>query len=147
MGLRDHYRGCRRWRGRWRGLLSHDLGRFQTNRRDGVGERVGLYLGERGLLGALFLICCRGFISFSHSARPEMVYAAFCGLAMLALALSDKWERAEATRRRARWTAYAAWLAMGLASVTKGPQLPLAIVLGQVIGLWATGERGRILPA
>lgn len=97
------------------------------------------------LLGALMLICCRGFVSYSHSSRPEMVYAAFCGVAMTLLAISDRWEKSDTTRGRARWCAYAAWLAMGLASLTKGPQLPLAIVVGYSVGLWATGERHRIL--
>jgi 4-amino-4-deoxy-L-arabinose transferase-like glycosyltransferase len=113
----------------------------------GVTLALGVLLvnWEVGLLAALLVTSCRGFIGFSHSSRPEMLYSAFCVLAMLGFVLSDQWEREARSASRAKWAAYLAWLMMGFASLTKGPQLPLAIIIGQVVGMWATGERGRIM--
>ncbi len=101
------------------------------------------------LVAALMLVCSAGFIAYTHSARPEMLYAMFCtaGLACFAKA----WVRTAAPQADAGSPAPSAlwpwlgWLMMGLAILTKGPQLPLILVGAWAAAMWFGGQRGLIL--
>jgi len=103
-------------------------------------------VGRRtGWLAGLLVASSSGYLSYTHSARPEMLYAALCTTGLLLFATA--WRTMtidEANVRRARWLAWSGWLMMGLAILAKGPQLPVLIMAGWMIGLWATGQRGLI---
>lgn len=98
-----------------------------------------------GWLAGLLTASSSGYVSFTHSARPEMLYAALCTAGLACFAKS--WSRVRnggAADGVPRWVCLAGWLLMGLATLTKGPQLPLLMMVGWVIGLWACGYRGRV---
>ena len=42
-----------------------------------------------GLIAGLIVCTCGGFSAYSHSARPEMIYAAWCTLALVGFALAQ----------------------------------------------------------
>ena len=96
-----------------------------------------------GLLAGLFACTCSGYSSYSHSARPEMLYAAMCTLGMAGFALACRLN-GEERRAAATSAAWFGWLSFGLAILTKGPHLPALIIVGWIIGMIAAGERGRI---
>ena len=97
-----------------------------------------------GLIAGLIVCTCGGFSAYSHSARPEMVYAAWCTLALVAFALAQT--NAERTwRKPAAIAAYLGWLCFGLAIMSKGPQLPAMLIVGWIAGMIASGQRSRIL--
>jgi 4-amino-4-deoxy-L-arabinose transferase-like glycosyltransferase len=96
------------------------------------------------LAGAL-AVTSRGVVAYSHSARPEMVYAACCAAMLLGfLTLLD-------LREDSRWQdrfgiGILTWTAAGLALLTKGPFLPAFILLGVAISLLCmSGTRGKTI--
>jgi len=110
-----------------------------------------------GFIAGMLLIASGGFFSYTHSARPEMLYAALCTAALACFA--NAWTRStlfgdgEAPsagvrprpgRAIALW-AYAGWALLGLAILAKGPQLPLILVGGWCCAMWFGGQRGEIL--
>lgn len=107
-----------------------------------LGRRLA---GRRvGWLAGLLAASSSGYVSFTHSARPEMPYAALCTLGLVFFAESWRATISDPNGKRGRWAAWSGWLMMGLAMLTKGPQLPLLLMLGWVIGLRMAGHRGRI---
>lgn len=100
-----------------------------------------LYGKDAGLLAALFLLCANGILSYSHNARPDMLYAALCTLQLFAWI--DAWQ-AETPARQMR-NALLGWAAAGLATLTKGPQVPVLFLLGVLGFLLAGPDRGRTL--
>ena len=83
------------------------------------------------MAGALFATTW-GFHIFSHSARPEMLYAFFCGLEMLGFL----WlQRSPAHSRANLFAGLLAWGGFAGAIMTKGPLFPLFIVLGVTVSL------------
>lgn len=97
-----------------------------------------LYSDRRvGLLGSLLLISSLGFFTFSHDARPDMLYAWFCSAGYTALAIA--WRRQQAGQST-RLPCYAMWLAFALATLTKGPHLP-AILLVAAAGFFHRRQR------
>lgn len=105
-----------------------------------------LVLGRTGaLLGGLLLAASAGLFSAMHDARPDMLYAALSMAALTALAWSAQRAGAGADTRPA---AAALWLAVGAATLAKGPHLPALMLLGGVIQLRREGrgwtEIGRI---
>lgn len=91
-----------------------------------LGRR--LYSDQRiGMLGGLLLISSLGFFTYSHDARPEMLYALCCMAAYTALA--EAWRRRQQNRNSAI-PAYAMWLAFALATLAKGPHLPAILLAG-----------------
>jgi len=91
--------------------------------------------GPTGLLAGLLAAACAGFVSYSHSARPEMVYAMLCTAALLAFALADRRLRRGTAGAGAGWASRSAWFLLGLALLAKGPQLPAMIVAGILIAV------------
>ena len=104
-----------------------------------------------GFIGALLLIGGTGFLTYTHSARPELLYAMFCtaGLACFAKSWSmhDAANEAPAPPSAAAAFAWPAlgWIMMGLAVLTKGPQMPLIMLATWAIGMTAMGEKRHIL--
>lgn len=103
---------------------------------------VDLYVG---LIGAIMLAASSGFLSYTHSARPEMTYALFTMLGLFGFVLSDRWLDDPHRGRWARWCAWGGWAAWGLAMLTKGPQLPAVALAGELAYLWSTHGRARAL--
>ncbi len=95
---------------------------------------LGTMLFDRwtALLAALLLITTKPYVNFTHEARPDMLYA-FWAAAMLA-GLVAAW-RADDRSLSQRLSAYAAWFCVGAATLTKGPHLPLMMLLGMVVFL------------
>ena len=105
-----------------------------------------------GFIAALLLIGSTGFHSYTHSARPELLYAMFCTAGLACFGRSwrkhDPANHALAYSPAARFTWPAlGWVMMGLAVLTKGPQLPLIMLSSWGIGMAAMGERHLILRA
>ncbi|MFQ5845790.1 MAG: ArnT family glycosyltransferase, partial [Planctomycetota bacterium] len=93
-----------------------------------------LVYGDRraGLVAGTLVVTTGGLLKYSHSARPEMVYALFCGLQVLGMvALLRSIERGDGWPRRARLGLWM-WLAAAGAFLTKGPALPLFLLFGAV---------------
>lgn len=124
------------WHGRLVSLLAVLLMVLLTAK---AGETV--YGKEAGLLAALFLLSTNGILNYVHSARPDMLYAAFCTLQLFAWI--DAW-KAESPSRQLR-AAWLGWAAAGLATLTKGPQAPVLFLLGMLFFLLAGPDRKRTL--
>jgi 4-amino-4-deoxy-L-arabinose transferase-like glycosyltransferase len=99
-----------------------------------------LYGKEAGLLAALLLMGTTGFLRLSHNSRPDFLYSAFCVLQLFAWI--DAW-KADGPARK--WYCWMGWLAAGLATLTKGPQVPVVFLLGTVIFLMTGPDRRNIL--
>ncbi|MCA9271756.1 MAG: glycosyltransferase family 39 protein [Phycisphaerales bacterium] len=105
-----------------------------------MAVRLGRQLvsAEAGLIAGAMLATCSGFISYTHSARPEMVYAAWCIAGLLGLVSAEQHTIAS-RKREAMLAALGAWFCFGLATMTKGPQLPLPMLVGWLFGAWRAG--------
>jgi 4-amino-4-deoxy-L-arabinose transferase-like glycosyltransferase len=96
-----------------------------------------------GLIAGLIVCTCGGFSAYSHSARPEMVYAAWCTLALVAFAHAQT--KVENDKRATgAIAAHFGWVCFGLAILSKGPQLPAMLIVGWIAGMLASGQRLRI---
>lgn len=93
---------------------------------------------EVGLIAGAMLATCSGLISYSHSARPEMVYAAWCLAGLLGLVAAEQ-HKLQMRKRDALLAAMGAWICFGMATMTKGPQLPLPMLVGWLFGSWRAG--------
>lgn len=105
-----------------------------------------LYGRAIALLAGLLLATSVGLFSSMHDARPDMLYAALCMAALAAL----MWSARRAARGDSTWTpALLMWLAVALATLSKGPHMPALMLGGGVIQLWREGRRwseiGRIV--
>lgn len=90
-----------------------------------------LYADRRvGGLGSLLLISSLGYFTFSHDARPDMLYALCCTAGYTALAVAG--QRLQDNRGTAL-ASHAMWLAFALATLAKGPHVP-AILLATSAG-------------
>lgn len=98
-----------------------------------------------GIIAGLMLAASMGYVNYTHSARPEMLFAMFCTAGVLGFALSDRSHFAGDLR--SRWFAWFGWLMMGLAILTKGPQLPLPMIGGWIIAMFISGRRKQVLAA
>lgn len=92
-----------------------------------------------GLLAGAMLLTCSGYISYTHSARPEMMYAALCAAGLTGFVLAERWELGGARGRRVLCVAAFGWVCFGLATLTKGPQLVVPMIGGWLIGAWRAG--------
>ncbi|GAB4171566.1 MAG: hypothetical protein Kow0020_06410 [Wenzhouxiangellaceae bacterium] len=88
-------------------------------------------------LAAAFVIVSPMMAFTSHDGRPDALYAllVFAGGASMASVLLDT--AAGRTDGRDRLKAYGAWLLWGLATLTKGPHVPLMLA----VGLWLYAAR------
>lgn len=83
-----------------------------------------LYTDRRvGVLGSLLLISSMGYFTFSHDARPDMLYAFCCTAGYTALACARRRQREKATVH-----SMTLWLAFVLATLAKGPHLPTILL-------------------
>jgi 4-amino-4-deoxy-L-arabinose transferase-like glycosyltransferase len=105
-----------------------------------------LFSPSFALLGSLMTAAASGFVSYTHSARPEMLYAALVTLAILFFTWADIAWQSPHRRRHTKWAAWAAWSALGLAMLTKGPQLPLILIVGLTAYYLSTRRHHLILP-
>jgi 4-amino-4-deoxy-L-arabinose transferase-like glycosyltransferase len=92
------------------------------------------------LAAGLVLAASAGFFAYTHNARPDLLYAFWCAAGYTAFALA--WRSVPGGLGERGW-AYAMWAAYGLATLTKGPQLPLMLILGSALyaGLCDLGWR------
>jgi 4-amino-4-deoxy-L-arabinose transferase-like glycosyltransferase len=94
-----------------------------------------------GIFSALLLMSMQGFIHVANNARPDFLYSAL-GLVQLFL-WTDAWSAND--RSRSQWVAsMLGWASAGLATLTKGPQLPAMFLAGMLLFLLSSGERKRI---
>lgn len=92
-------------------------------------------------LGAVMVASSMGFAAYSGSARPEMLYAASnaVGLGAMIWALRRINEQGDAARTgRLGWLAAGAFL---IASLTKGPYVPLVTLASVALYLACSGQR------
>lgn len=103
---------------------------------------LGALLFDRttALVAGGLLLGSAGLFSFMHDGRPDMLYAAFCNLMLLGLAKCAIAQASAAAHRPAWWAL--AWMACAAAILTKGPQLPLFILLGVAFSLWRSRDAG-----
>lgn len=96
---------------------------------------ITLFGIKTGLISGLLIAASGGYVQYTHSARPEMLYAACCAAAMLgfAKALSPSPGGRGGLFARNSLAAWSGWLMFGLAILAKGPQLPLLILIGLFI--------------
>lgn len=103
-----------------------------------------MWLGTRlfdprtGLLAALLCVASLAAFKYGHNARPDMLYA-FWTTGVLAAWVGSR----QAAREHQRRWAWLLWLLFGLATLTKGPQAPLILLLGLAVHALACDERAR----
>jgi len=85
---------------------------------------VLLYGRQTAVLAGLVLVSSAGYFSFTHDARPDLLYSFFT-TAMIVAAV-----QALRGASRPRLAAGLAWLAFAGATLTKGPHLPAFALLG-----------------
>ncbi len=92
---------------------------------------LGALLFDRatGLLAGLLLTLSAGFFSYTHDARPDLLYAFWCAVGYTAFAAA--WKAADHSRQLLG--CYAMWVAYALAILTKGPQLPAMLLAGNIV--------------
>jgi|GEM_PF-6066822 len=99
-----------------------------------------LYDRRTGLMAGLITVTCSGYFYYTHNARPEMVYSLFCMLGITCFA--HAWRRWQ--QDAPSWLpVLGMWLAYALAMLTKGPQLPLMLILAMMIFMGMQGMAGR----
>ncbi|MGH8567617.1 MAG: ArnT family glycosyltransferase [Gammaproteobacteria bacterium] len=93
-----------------------------------------------GLCAGLMLGTSAGFFAYTHNARPDLLYAFWCAAGYTAFA--HAWQATPGGLAGRLW-AYAMWGGYGLATLTKGPQLPLMLLLACALyaGLCGPGWR------
>jgi 4-amino-4-deoxy-L-arabinose transferase-like glycosyltransferase len=110
---------------------------------------VAFYLGcaltgdvRVALLSGAVVASTFGVHRFGACARPEMTYAFFTSLAVVALVRLRKSLDREGPRRS---DAVLLWSAVAAAILAKGPFLPAFVILGAVVALLAERKAGSIL--
>jgi 4-amino-4-deoxy-L-arabinose transferase-like glycosyltransferase len=112
-----------------------------------VGLTIGLgrtlFSPAAGLIAGLLLPTTLGFGAYTHSARPEMMYAMFCTGGILGFSRATRLRVDPPTSSDSdrspgpstMWPALFGWLMLGLAFLTKGPQLPVLILAGWIVAI------------
>jgi len=101
-----------------------------------------LYGGQTGFLAAVLLLGTKGFADLSHNARPDFLYAVLCVLQLFAWIGAWKAKNRSAEQQ---WMSAVGWILAGLATLTKGPQVPAIFLLGFLLFLLCSTERRRTL--
>lgn len=109
---------------------------------------IGLALFDEGtaFVGGLLVAGSAGYAAYTHSARPDMLYAAACAAALAGYVWAFRWTE-KAQPRLARRAASVAVVALIIASLTKGPYIPLTLVLSLWLALRRTGRTALIAAA
>ena len=93
---------------------------------------IKLYSPLTGIIAVFLFITSQCFFGYAHDARPEMLYAFFCTLAITFFIYSLK---SPYNSSRQRNYALLLWLSFALATLTKGPQLPVMFLVAMVLYL------------
>lgn len=101
-----------------------------------------LYDPATGKLASLLLLGMQGYVNLLHSARPDFLYSAFCGLQLFSWIYA--WKAEDGTNRQ-RLCGWLGWIMAGLATLTKGPQVPAVFLLGLLVFLLSGPDRKRTL--
>lgn len=101
---------------------------------------IGARLFDRrtGIMAGVMCAACLAAFKYGHNARPDMLYA-FWTTGVLAAWVGS---RQAASARQGRWV-WLLWLLFGLATLTKGPQAPLILLLGLMLHATICDERLR----
>lgn len=83
-----------------------------------------------GLWASALLATTTGFSEYTHSARPEMVYASLCATALALFIASWRTHNQGWKQQAAAW---GMWACFGLATLTKGPHVPAAFLFSFVV--------------
>lgn len=83
-------------------------------------------------LSSFMLLTTSGWFTYTHDARPDMVYAFFCSLSMTAFLVTINLSK---NNKYACAVTCLIWISMALATLTKGPHMPLAYLAGMLIYL------------
>ncbi len=105
-----------------------------------AGKR--LFGSATGKLASLLLLSMQGYINLSHSARPDFLYSSLGVLSLFAWILAWKSEDDSWGQRGWSWSG---WGLAGLATLTKGPQVPVLFLASLLIFLLSGPERRRTL--
>jgi hypothetical protein len=125
------------WHGRLISLMAGLLMATLTFR---TGSK--LYGKKTGLVATMLLMCSQGFIHLSHNARPDFLYGSLCALQLFSWVKA--WQAADRTPAQ-RWSSLLGWMFAALATLTKGPQVPLVFLLGLLLFLMTGPDRKRTL--
>ncbi len=106
---------------------------------------VAFQSGRVGVTAGALVMTSRGFLTYAHSARPEMLYSLFCSLGILAFIALYR-VRNSASRGRRFALGAAAWLSIAVALLAKGPFLPVFILIGLAFGLLLVRRGRAIIP-
>jgi len=83
-------------------------------------------------LSSFMIITTSGWFTYTHDARPDMLYSFFCSLSMTAFLVTMN------LSKNNKFTCAATcliWISLALATLTKGPHMPLACLAGMLIYL------------
>lgn len=104
-----------------------------------LGARV--HSRGAGILAGLLLSTAVGYFTYASNARPEMLYGALGGLALLGFVHAALSADRSASQSLG---ALLGWAGVGLATLAKGPHLPLLIVLGVIVFLIASKRGAQV---
>jgi 4-amino-4-deoxy-L-arabinose transferase-like glycosyltransferase len=90
--------------------------------------------GSAGLVAGALAMTSQGVINYAHNARPEMVYACACSFAIVGLLVLHE-HRHDEGRRTRLLAGLGMWSCFAVATLSKGPFLPLFIVAGAAFAL------------
>lgn len=102
-----------------------------------LGVRV--YGRHIGLISGLMAVTTVGYFTYTNSARPELLYAACCSIAIFGFVCAVQ---PEASKRSGWIYAMLGWVGVALACYAKGPHIP-AIMLGGIVLFLALDRRLR----
>jgi len=85
-----------------------------------------LFEARSAVLSGLVLSTTVGYYTYAHDARPDMLYAFWCGAGLVGFLVAR--DASDANRSTLRG-ALVMWVGYGLATLTKGPQMPATFVV------------------
>jgi 4-amino-4-deoxy-L-arabinose transferase-like glycosyltransferase len=125
------------WHGRMISLLAGLVAVLATYQ---AGK--ALFDPATGKLASLLLLSMQGYINLTHNARPDFLYSTFGVLQLFAWMAA--WKAEDGTPKQ-RWYGWLGWGMAGLATLTKGPQLPAVFLGGLLLFMLLGKDRQRTL--
>ncbi|MBC8128191.1 MAG: hypothetical protein H8M99_13705 [Gloeobacteraceae cyanobacterium ES-bin-144] len=101
-----------------------------------------LYGAPTGFLATILLLGIKGFVEFSHQARPDFLYSALCVVQLFAWI--GAWRASDGSSSQRLYSSLG-WGLAGLATLSKGPQVSALFLLGFLLLLLCGSERRRTL--